>query len=60
MLPAILSNEKKRNKVKNLLMEMRMKDKSLCCQTTNGTSLWDIESNAVAFCWFTVGGIHTL
>jgi hypothetical protein len=47
MLPAILSNEKKRNKVKNLLTEMRMKDKSLCCRTTNGTSLWDIESNAV-------------
>lgn len=47
MLPAILSNEKKRNKVKNLLTEMRMKDKSLCCRTTNGTSLWDIENNAV-------------
>jgi ATP-dependent DNA helicase RecG len=44
MLPAVLGNEKKRNKVKNLLTEMRMKDKSVRCRTTNGASF---ETNAV-------------
>lgn len=47
MLPAVLSNEKKRNKVKNLLTEMRMKDKSVSCRTINGKSLWELETNAV-------------
>lgn len=47
MLPAVLSNEKKRNKVKNLLTEMRMKDKSVRCRTTSGASLWELESNGV-------------
>jgi len=47
MLPAVLGNDKKRNKVKNLLTEMRMKDKSIRCRTTNGTSLWELESSGV-------------
>lgn len=47
MLPAVLSNEKKRNKVKNLLTEMRMKDKSVRCRTTSGASLWELENNGV-------------
>jgi len=47
MLPAVLSNEKKRNKVKNLLTEMRMKDKSVRCRTTSGASLWELETNSV-------------
>lgn len=47
MLPAVLSSEKKRHKVKNLLTEMRMKDKSIRCRTTNGLSLWELESNGV-------------
>jgi ATP-dependent DNA helicase RecG len=47
MLPVILSAEKKRNKVKNLLTEMRMRDKSVCCRTTNGTSLWELENNGI-------------
>lgn len=47
MLPAVLGNDKKRNKVKNLLTEMRMKDKSVHCRTTNGTSLWELENSGV-------------
>ncbi|MBK5274450.1 MAG: hypothetical protein JJE30_05300 [Desulfuromonadales bacterium] len=47
MLPAVLSNEKKRNKVINLLTEMRMKDKSIRCRTSSGTSLWELETNGV-------------
>jgi len=47
MLPAVLSNEKKHNKVKNLLTEMRMKDKSVRCRTINGASLWELEGNGV-------------
>ncbi len=47
MLPAVLSNEKKRNKVKNLLTEMWMKDKIVSCQTTSGASLWELESKGV-------------
>ncbi|MDA8096482.1 MAG: putative DNA binding domain-containing protein [Clostridia bacterium] len=45
MLPAVLSVEKKRNKVKNLLTEMRMKDNSVHCQTTNGTHMWELNSS---------------
>ncbi|NTV46087.1 MAG: transcriptional regulator [Chlorobiales bacterium] len=47
MLPAVLGNEKKRNKVKNLLTEMRMRDKSVRCQITNGTSLWELRNSGV-------------
>lgn len=47
MLPAVLSIEKKRNKVKNLLTEMRMQDKSVQCKTSNGISLWEIKNNGV-------------
>lgn len=43
MLPAVLSLDKKRNKVKNLLTEMRMKDKSVRCRLENGSSLWESE-----------------
>ena len=47
MLPAVLSNEKKRNNVKNLLTEMRMKDKTIRCRTTGGVSLWELEDRGV-------------
>lgn len=46
-LPAILSNEKKQNKVKNLLTEMRMKDKTIHCRTEGGVSLWELENGGV-------------
>lgn len=47
MLPAVLSSEKKRNKVKNLLTEMRMKDKTIHCRTEGGISLWEMENRGV-------------
>lgn len=47
MLPAVLSNEKKRHKVKNLLTEMRMKDNTIRCRTVGGVSLWELETKGV-------------
>ena len=47
MLPAVLSNEKKRHKVKNLLTEMRMKDNTIRCRTVGGVSLWELETRGV-------------
>jgi hypothetical protein len=47
MLPAVLSNEKKRHKVKNLLTEMRMKDSTIRCRTVGGVSLWELENEGV-------------
>ncbi|MBI5482987.1 MAG: putative DNA binding domain-containing protein [Deltaproteobacteria bacterium] len=47
MLPAVLSNEKKHHKVKNLLTEMRMKDNAIRCRTVGGVSLWELETRGV-------------
>lgn len=44
MLPDVLSTEKKRNKVKNLLTEMRMRDRSILCRTKGATPLWEINN----------------
>lgn len=44
MLPAVLSPEKKRNKVKNLLTEMRATDKTICCISKGGVALWKLAN----------------
>lgn len=49
MLPAVLSIEKKRNKVKNLLTEMRAKDKSIQSFGKGPNKLWDMIGRAESF-----------
>jgi hypothetical protein len=45
MLPQVLSVEKKRNKVKNLLTEMRVKDKSIRSTGKGRNALWDLAQS---------------
>jgi ATP-dependent DNA helicase RecG len=48
MLPVGLTEEQKRNKVKNLLTEMRTKDHSIICEGKGPRATWRLEQNGLS------------